>query len=212
VATSVLDVREPLAPAAGEPAPRRRPVAVVVLGAGGMLQAVALVAIALSSLTGMLAADHRAPDAVVAAVLVGLAAWTVLSACAGAAVLDGTGRRLLVGLGCAEVLLVAGLLVLAATTTLLDRATGDLPVPALALMALAVPLGRLLLATTPSTVAWVEAGPPPLPEHRSDPVSAHRRLCAVTLAVIGVALGGVALLGPTAASDHPPAPAAATAR
>jgi hypothetical protein len=211
VATSLLDLRDPCAPAAVDPAaPRRRPVAVVVLGAGGMLQGVALVAIALTSLTGMLAADHRAPDVVIVAVVVALAAWTVLSASAGAAVLDGAGRRLLVVLAAAEAVVVTGLLVVAATTPLLDRATGDLPGPALALLALAVPLGRLLLATTPSTVAWVEAGPAPRRQHRAEPVVAHARLRTATLAVIGLALGAVALLGPTAAA-HTPAPAASSA-
>jgi hypothetical protein len=211
VTTSVLDVRSPLVPPAAErPSVRRRPVGVVVLGAGGMLQAVALVAVALTSLTGMLAAEHRAPDVVIAAVLVGLAGWTVLSASAGAAVLDGAGQRLLVVLGLGELVVVTGLLVVAATTSLLDRATGDLPGPALALLVLSVPLGRLLLAGAPSTTAWVQAGPP-VPERRSDPVVAHRRLCGVTLAVIGLVLGGVALLGPTAAGSGAPAPAAATA-
>jgi hypothetical protein len=211
VATSLLDLGDPFAPAAAEPAaPRRRPVGVVVLGAGGMLQAVALVAVALTSLTGMLAAEHRAPDAVIAAVLLALAGWTVLSASAGAAVLDGAGQRLLVVLGLGELVVVTGLLVVAATTPLLDRATGDLPGPALALLMLSVPLGRLLLAGAPSTTAWVQAGPP-VRERRSDPVVAHRRLCGVTLAVIGLALGGVALLGPTAAGSGVPAPAAATA-
>jgi hypothetical protein len=238
VATSLLDPRDPLAPAATEQpgavaplvsaarpipaaepvpaaesvpaAPRRRPVAVVVLGAGGMLQAVALVAVALTSLTGMLAAEHRAPDAVIAAVLVALATWTVLSAATGAAVLDGAGRRALVALGAAEVVVVAGLLVVAATTSLLDGVTGDLPAPALALLGLSVPLGRLLLAGAPSTVAWIEAGPP-VRERRADPVVAHRRLCGATLAVIGLALGAVALLGPTAAPGGAPATAATSA-
>jgi hypothetical protein len=184
-------------------------VTVVVLAAGGLLQAVALVAVALTGLTGMLSAEHRAPDAVIAAVLVALAAWTVLSAAAGAAVLDGGGRRLLVGLGAGELVVVAGLLGVAATTPLLDGVTGDLPLPAPALLGLAVPLGRLLLAGAPSTVAWVEAGPL-VRERRADPVLAHRRLCGATLAVIGIALGAVALLGPTAAPAGPPAPAAST--
>jgi hypothetical protein len=212
VATSLLDVGPPLAPPAAElPAARRRPLAVLVLGAGGMLQAVALVAIALTSLTGMLAAEHRAPDAVIVAVLVALAGWTVLSAAAGAAVLDGGGRQVLVVLGLAELVVVTGLLIGALTTPLLDGALGDLPGPALALLALAVPLGRLLLAGAPSTVTWVAAGPP-VREPRADPVGTHRRLCGVTLAVIGLALGGVALLGPSAPAGGPPAPAAATAQ
>jgi hypothetical protein len=211
VATSVLDVREPAVPAAaGRTAPVRRPVGVVVLAGGGLLQAVALVAVALTGLTGMLSAEHRAPDAVIAAVLVALATWTVLSAATGAAVLDGAGRRALVALGAAEVVVVAGLLVVAAATSLLDGVTGDLPAPALALLGLSVPLGRLLLAGAPSTVAWVEAGPP-VRERRADPVVAHRRLCGVTLAVIGLALGAVALLGPTAAPGSAPATAATSA-
>jgi hypothetical protein len=196
---------------AASAAPRRRPVAVVVLGVGGVLQAVALVAVALTCLTGMLAAEHRAPDVVIAAVLVGLAGWTVLSASAGAAVLEGSGRQVLVGVAVGEVVVVSVLLVVAATTSLLDGVTGDLPGPALALLSLAIPLGRLLLATTASTVAWVAAGPV-LRERPADPVAAHRRLCAVTLAVIGVALGAVALLGPTAAPAAGPAPASSTGR
>ena len=129
MATSLLDVRDPLAPAAaGQAAPRRRPVGVVVLGAGGMLQAVALVAVALTSLTGMLAAEHRAPDAVIAAGLLGLAGWTVLSAARGAAVLDGGGRQLLLGVASASWSSSPGCF-LAAATSLPDPAPGNLPLP-----------------------------------------------------------------------------------
>jgi hypothetical protein len=188
-------------------APHRRPAAVLVLGAAGLLQAVALVAVALTGLTGMLAAEHRAPDLVVAAVLGTLATWTVLSASAAAAVLDGTGRGLLTWTGAVELAAGLGALVLAVTTPLLDGTTGAVPAPAAALLLLAVPAGRLLLAGAPSTLAWTAAGPRPR-EPRSDPVATHRGLCLATLAVIGLALGAVALLGPTGAAQGVPAPAA----
>ena len=159
----------------------------------------------------MLAAEHRAPDAVVVAVLVALAGWTVLSASTGAAVFDGAGQRLFVVLGRAEV---------GRRRRAAGRGRHDVPAGprhrrparpgARAARCSSVPLGRLLLAGAPATPRWVAAGPP-VREHRGDPVVAHRGLCHVTLVVIGLALGAVTLLGPTGAGVGAPAPAAATA-
>jgi hypothetical protein len=70
----------------------------------------------------------------------------------------------------------------------------QLPLPAVALLVLAVPVGKLLLAGSPTAVAWVADGPRPR-ERRVDPTKAYRPLCAATLAVIGLALTAVAVLG-----------------
>src|SRR4051812_50096590 len=89
--------------------------------------------------------------------LVVLAAWIVLCAGSGVALLDGTGRSLLMGVSCGELALVAGLLVVATATPFANPAW--LQLAALGLLALAVPLGKLLLASAPSALRWVAAGP-----------------------------------------------------
>ena len=80
-------------------------------------------------------------------------------------------------------------------------APAGLSLPAVALAALAVPTGTLLLAGTPSAVAWVAQGPR-VRERRPDPVAAHRVLCTLTLAVIGLGLGALAVLTPVTADSH----------
>jgi hypothetical protein len=122
-----------------------------------------------------------------------LAAWIVLAAAGGAAVIDGSGRRLLVGVALAELglLAVSGAL---ATVTPIALPAG-LSLPAVLLLAAAVPVGKLLLAGSPSAVAWLAAGPRPV-ERRPDPATTYRVLATATLGVIGLALGAVALLGP----------------
>jgi hypothetical protein len=79
-----------------------------------------------------------------------------------------------------------------------DALRSPLPVPALALLAIAVPVGKLLLAGAPSTTAWLAQGPRGR-EQRPDPVAAHRRLCAVTLGVIALGLVVAAVLVPSPA-------------
>ncbi|MGY1694488.1 MULTISPECIES: hypothetical protein [unclassified Geodermatophilus] len=199
MATSVLDAPLPTR-VPGHPA--RWPVTVLLLAAVSVLQALALLAAGLTGLDGLMTATPRPSGVLVAAVLGGLAGWIVLCAAGGLAVLDGSGRRLPAGVAGAELLLVAGLTVAAGTTSLDPPTT--LPLPALALLALAVPVGKLLLVSAPTTVAWAAAAPP-RGRPRPAPV-AHPRLRLATAALVGVALGALALTTPV--GGEPPAPAA----
>src|SRR3954451_1104885 len=81
------------------PAPLRRPPAPVVVAAvGGVVQALGLVAAALTVLADLLEGPQRPSGTSVGVGLVVLATWVVLSATSGAALLDGVGRRLYCGL------------------------------------------------------------------------------------------------------------------
>ena len=91
------------------------------------------------------------------------------------------------------------LFALATTTDLIPALPRNLPPAGLALLALAVPVGKLLLVSSPSAIAWVAAGPRRR-ETRPDPVVAHRLLCTLTVVGIGLALGALAVLTPTAAA------------
>jgi hypothetical protein len=205
VAISVLDVRDTFAsqhvrvPAAAAvatsaaTATRRVPVTVVAAGLVGVVEAVGLLAVALTGLDGVLFATGRPAGWLVAGGLLLLAAWIVLCAGSGAALLDGTGRSILLGVAYAEMALVALLLVLA--TAIPFQNPTSLPVPALGLLLLAVPVGKLLLAGAPSAVRWVAEGPR-IRVRRPDPVQAHRLLATLTLGVIGAALCAVAMLTP----------------
>jgi hypothetical protein len=201
LAISVYDVRDTFArprlvlpsrlTAAFATTRRRVPVPALLAGLVAVAQAIGLMAVALHGLDVLLTSRPAGPAT--ALVLLGLAAWIVLSAAGGASVIDGSGRRLLTGVAAAEL----GLVVAAgafSVVTPLALPTG-LPLPALFLLAVAVPAGKLLLAGTPSAVAWVAAGPRPV-ERRPDPARSHRVLATATLGVIGLALGAVALLGP----------------
>ena len=211
MAISVLDVRDTFAAphvparatvaATDATAARRLPVTVASAGLIGVLEAVGLLAVALTSLDGLLSAPARPAGWIVAGGLVLLAAWIVLCAGSGAALIDGAGRTLLMGLAYAELVLVAVLLVV--TTSMTVPTPGDIPLPVLGLMALVVPVGKLLLAAAPSAQQWVAAGPRTR-VRRADPVQTHRLLATVTLAVIGLSLAAVAVLAPVpsgAASD-----------
>jgi hypothetical protein len=205
VAISVLDVRDTFATphvtvparaavaAAAEPAPRRLPVTVVSAGLIGVLEAVGLLAVALTGLDGVLSSPSRPAGWIVAGGLLLLAAWIVLCAGSGAALIDGAGRKLLLGVTYAEMALVAMLMVIATATPV--PTPGDIPAPAVGLMALAVPVGKLLLAGAPSAQRWVAEGPRTR-VRRVDPVQTHRLLATVTLAVIGLSLAAVAVLAP----------------
>lgn len=214
MAISVLDVRDsfavparpalrlvPAVPAA--PGRRRLPVVVAAAVLVSGLEAVALLAAGLTGFDHAMASLHRPSGVVVALGLGLLATWVVICAGGGIALLDASGGRLLRGVCYAELGIAAGVLVIACTTPLLDGAA--VPVPAVALLALAVPAGKLLLTGAPATAQWIAQGPRPV-EHRQDPVARHRRLCAVTMVVIGLALGAVTLTGPV---DQTPGPAAA---
>jgi hypothetical protein len=212
MAISVLDLRDTVAPphvsvparatVVEAPATSRRiPLTVVSAGVIGVLEAVGLLAVALTSLDGVLSSPARPAGWIVAGGLVLLAGWIVLCAGSGAAIIDGAGRTLLLGVAYAELVLVAMLLVV--VTALPIPTPGNIPVPALGLMALAVPVGKLLLAGAPSARRWVAAGPRTR-VRRADPVQTHRLLATVTLGIIGLSLTAVAVLAPVpagAASD-----------
>jgi hypothetical protein len=207
VAISVLEVRDTFAPqhvrvpAAVSPvvatpaatAVRRLPVTVVAAGLIGVLEAVGLLAVALTGLDGVLSATGRPAGWLIAVGLLVLAAWIVLCAGSGAALVDGTGRTALLGVAYAEMALVAMLLVVATVMSLPNPTS--LPVPALGLLALAVPVGKLLLAGAPSARQWIAQGPRAR-VRRPDPVQDHRLLATLTLGVIGASLCALAVLTP----------------
>jgi hypothetical protein len=200
---------------AGVPAPipqvvRRRPPATVISAAAlGLLESIALLAGALTGLDGLLTSPDRPGAVVVLLVLVSIATWIVLCAGGAATLVDGAGRGLVTWVACAEVALT-GVLFFVALFTPRDEVpiSPDLPLPAVALLVLAVPVGKLLLAGAPTAVEWVAAGPRPR-ERRTDPTKTHKDLCVVTLAVIGIVLGTVTLIG-APATDDPGSTAAST--
>jgi hypothetical protein len=215
MAISVLDVRDTFAPprvfvparavvaASDRTATRRLPLTVASAGLIGVLEAVGLMSLALTHLDGLFSAPTRPAGWIVAAGLLMLAAWIVLSAGSGAALIDAAGRKLFLGVAYAELVLVAMLLVVA--TALPVPVPGGLPVPLLGLMALAVPVGKLLLANAPTARQWVAAGPRTR-VRRADPVRTHRVLATCTLGLIGLSLAAVAVLAPVPTSG-PNAPA-----
>jgi hypothetical protein len=147
---------------------------------------------------------------IVGGCLVLLATWVVLAAAGGACVLDGAGRRLLVAVSYAELALLGVVLAVGILTSAFDRLATPLPMPVLALLAIAVPVGKLLLAGAPSTTEWLAAGPR-VREERPDPARAHRRLCVATLGLIALALTAVAVLVPSPADGGAPTPTVTSA-
>jgi hypothetical protein len=175
-------------------------VAVVLLAGVSLLESVALLAVGLTGLDGLMTATPRPPGPLVAGVLGVLAAWVVLCAAGGLAAVDGSGRRLPAGVAFAEVALVGALTVVAVATPL----PLPLPLPAPALLLLAVPVGKLVLLSAPSTLARAAAQPP---GQRVAPAAvAHPRVRLATVALIGVALTALAVTTPVAA-EQPPASA-----
>ena len=211
MAISVLDVRDTLAaPRVRVPArlvattsdaaaTRRVPVTIVGAGLIGVLESIGLLAVALTSVDTLLSASS-VPGWVPAAGLFVLAAWVVLCAGSGAALIDGAGRTMLMGVAYAEMVLVAALLVVATVSPAFPEPPLHLPVPAFGLLALTVPVGKLLLASAPSARTWIAAGPR-LREDRRDPVHDHRLLATMTLGIIGISLGALAVLSPVPAGD-----------
>ena len=186
-----------------ETAPRRLPLTVASAGLIGVLEAVGLLALALTSLDGLLSSPTRPAGWIAAGALVFLATWIVLCAGSGAAVIDGAGRTLLLGVAYAELVLIAMSLVVA--TVLPVPIPGALPLPLVGLLALAVPVAKLLLVGAPSAQRWVAAGPRTR-IRRADPVRTHRLLATVTLGLIGLSLTAVTVLAPVP-TDGPNAPA-----
>jgi hypothetical protein len=203
VASTVLDARDIVASLtrgvdASAPAPtarRRVPVTVAAAGVIGVVEALGLLAAGLTSLDGLLASPDRPAGWVVALVLGLLAAWIVSCAGSGATLVDGAGRRSLIAVALAELVLVGVLFVVVTTKPLIPALPGGLPPAALALLG-SVPVGKLLLVGSPSAIAWVAAGPRRR-ETRPDPVAAHRLLCTLTIAGIGLGLTALAVLTPT---------------
>jgi len=202
MAISVLDtfaapqVRGAVRTAVATPtATRRLPLAIVAAGSLGVLESIGLLAVALTGLDAVLT-SFRSAGWLVAAGLVLLAGWIVLCAGSGAALIDGAGRKLLMGVAYAEMGLIAVLLV--AATVLPFANPTSLPVPALGLVALAVPVAKLLLAGAPSAQRWVAAGPR-VRVRRADPVRSHRMLATLTLGLIGASLCAVTILAPVPA-------------
>jgi hypothetical protein len=199
VAISAIDIREPRAVA---PRPRdveaprrtRPPLTVVATVAVGLVESVALLAGALAGLDGVLSSAHRPGPGVVLPAVFLLAGWIVVCAAGAATLLDGAGHRLVTWVAYGELVLITALFFVALFTPRAEVPIPPaIPLPAVALLVLAVPVGKLLLAGSPTAVAWVADGPRPR-ERRPDPTKAHRHLCAATLAAIGIALTAVAVV------------------
>jgi hypothetical protein len=209
VPSAVLDApRLPAAPALRPTRPQRVPLPVAAAGVLSVVESLGLLAFGLTGLGSLFAGGARLSGPAMAGTLLVLAGWVVLSAGAGAVLVDGAGRRLLVCVAVAEIgaflaLAVFGLLGPDGVRLVAVTADVGLPVPALALLALAVPTGKLLLAGAPSAQAWVAAGGRPRAARRAPAAPQHRGLQVATLACIGLALAGVAVLGAPADGPAP---------
>ena len=209
----------PAAPRAAAPSverPTRLPATVAAAAALAVLESLGLLALGLTGLDGVFGTGIRPSGLLVAVTLIVLAGWVVLCAGGGASLVDGAGRTLLIAVASGEIVLLLGLAVAGALGAdgvwlVVLGPLGALPVPALALLGLGVPTGKLLLAGAPSAQAWVAAGGRPR-ARRTAPVVEHRALRGVTLACIGLALTGVALLGAPADTAGSPTTAAVTDR
>jgi hypothetical protein len=216
VPSTTLDVPRVAVPPSAGPVPgrRRTPVTVAASAVIAVLESLGLLTVGLTSLDRVFGTALQPSGGLMAITLTLLAGWVVLCAGGGASLVDGAGRTLVVSVACGEiglllVLVVGGLLGADGVPRAAAGPLGALPAPALALLALAVPVAKLLLARSPSAVDWVAAGPRP----RVRPPAAapgHPVLRAVTLAIIGLALTTVALVGSpataptTAAVDSAP--------
>jgi hypothetical protein len=192
--------------------PRGLPVPVVAAAALALLQSLGLLALGLTGLDGVLSVGVRPNGMLIAVTLLLLAGWVVLGTAGGAGLVDGAGRQLMVVVACGEIVLLvvlalAGALGADGVRQVVLGPLGELPVPALALLGLGLPTAKLLLATSPSAVAWVRAGGRPKTA-RPAPVVEHRALRGLTVACIGLALTGVALFGGPADTAGTPSTAA----
>ncbi|PZA19365.1 hypothetical protein, partial [Modestobacter versicolor] len=190
-------------------------VPVVTAATLAVLESLGLLALGLTSLDGVFGTGIRPDGGMVVITLLLLAGWVVLCAGGGASLVDGAGRQLMVAVAWGEivlllVLVVAGVLGADGVWLIALGPLGALPVPALALLGLGVPTAKLLLATAPGAVAWVEAGGRPR-ARRTAPVVEHPGLRVATLACIGLALTGLALLGGPADPATPPTTASVVA-
>ncbi|WP_347059378.1 hypothetical protein ABC795_02900 [Blastococcus sp. HT6-30] len=216
MASTVLDIRDTVGSRYAVPARsatvdggssdvrRRVPAAALAAGLLAVLEAIGLLATGLTRIDAVLAAPVRPAGWLVLLGLVTLAGWIVLSAGAGAALVDGSGRRLLVLTSLAELVVVSLLGAVAVVLPLPEVLTGGVPLPLLFAAAIALPVGKLLLADAPSVREWVRRGPR-VRVRRPDPVSVHRSLCTVTLGLIALVLGGLVVLDPADADPAGPA-------
>ncbi|CCG01703.1 hypothetical protein [Blastococcus saxobsidens] len=203
MASTVLDVRDTGAPARVRTS-RRVPVAALAAGSLAVLEAVGLLATGLAQVDVVLASPIRPAGLLIVLGLGVLAGWIVLCGGGGAALIDGSGRRLVVITSSVELFVVSTLGVLAVMLPLPTWLTGGLPLPLLFALAVALPIGKLLLSDTPSAREWVLQGPR-VRARRPDPVAHHRVLCTLTLGVIALGLGAVAVVGPSDAGLGSPA-------
>ncbi|RBY95107.1 hypothetical protein DQ237_15500 [Blastococcus sp. TF02-8] len=185
---------------------RRVPAPALFAGLLSVLQAVGLLATGLTQIDGVLSSAVRPAGLLVVGALLALAGWIVLAAGGGAALVDGTTRRLLVATSAVELFVVALVGVIAVVQPLPEVLTYGLPVPVAFAGAIALPVAKLLLADAPSARRWVTQGrrlrtrrPGP------DPTRAYRGLCAATLGVIALGLGALTVLTPV--QPHPESPA-----
>ncbi len=205
MAISVLDVRSTFVPpriavpsrvrTAAPAGPRRLPLPVIAAAAVGVTEALGLLAVGLAGLDSLLTSGTRPHGGLVAAVVLLLATWVVVSAGSGAAMVDGVGHRGFVALAYGELFAVAVVGVAAVAVPLPVPTPAGLPLPAAVLVALAVPVAKILLAGSVPAQAWIAAGPR-VRERRPDPVAKHRIASTLTVAAIGLALGAVAIGGP----------------
>ena len=206
MASTVLDVRDTVAPAPVRTS-RRVPVAPLAAGLLAVLEAVALLATALAQVDVVLASATRPAGWLVALGLGVLAGWIVLCGGGGAALIDGSGRTLVVVTASVEIFVVSMLGVLAVLLPSPAWLSGGLPLPLIFALAVALPIGKLLLSDAPSARQWVLQGPR-LRARRPDPVARYRALCALTMGVIALGLGAVAVGGPSDAGLGSPASSA----
>ncbi|WP_369131752.1 hypothetical protein [Modestobacter sp. I12A-02662] len=194
-----------VAPTPSPATPPRMPAPVLAVAGLSVVEALGLLAVGLTGLDGVLGTAIRPSGWLVAGTLLVLASWVVACAGGGASLLDGAGRGLLVGVAGAEIALVVVLFAAGLAGAQVGGVPAGVPLPALALLALAVPTGKLLLAGAPSASAWLAAGGRPRPP-RPAPGAQHRVLRGITVACIGLVLAGVAVVG---APADPVAPSTA---
>jgi hypothetical protein len=207
-----VPVDVPVVPPAAPVARRSRtPLPVAAAGVLAVVEALALLAVGLTGLDGIFGTGLRPDGGLVALTLLVLAAWVVLCAGGGASLVDGAGRLLLVAVSCGEIALFlvltgAGVLGVDGGWRVVVGPLGALPVPALTVLALAVPITKLLLAGSDAASGWLAAGPRPRARRPQLP-RPHRVLRGVTLGAIGLTLTTFCLVsGPASpAADATPA-------
>ena len=215
--STVLDVPRVAARPPSPARPRRTPLPVAAAGVLAVVESLALLVVGLTSLDGVFGTGLRPGGGLVALTLGLLAAWVVLCAGGGATLVDGAGRGLLVAVSCGElalllVLTAGGVLGVDGMWSVVVGPLGALPLPALTLLALAVPTTKLLLAGSPAATDWLAVGPHPKTARPALPPR-HRLVRGVTVGVIGLALTTFTLVSdPVAAPAAPDTAAVDTAR